>query len=457
MKATGATKEWAGRVFGGAQCGDRRLNDRLVSVAAAAASCPAGTVTAVIVPGAEREGAFRLLENSHVCAQTVSDAMCVSSVCACEDKYVFVAIDGCSLRLTDRVGGREVGGVGAWSQNGRGLQVVSALAVSWDGTPIGLVGQTFWARNKRKEKYRERHSMEMETRYGVELLREVHGRFLEYNPEVTPWFQLDRGYDVWPVLLEAVRNKMLITVRAVYDRIVRQSRNEPKQYLIELAHAAPVLGTYRLQIPARPGRPARLAQMQVQARTVTLELHTSSKHVDYVTINVVLTKECSGDKPLTWMLLTTAPVDCLDDAMTVIAGYTTRWRIEEFHRAWKKGGCNVEDNQLRTHPAIVKWATILAAVAARAIRLTYLAREKPDLSALEELSRDEIDGIIALLQPKGVKKGAKPTLVVAVGWIADLGGFAGKYSGKPPGPTVVARGLQKVEIAADVLKNMRKK
>jgi hypothetical protein len=383
--------------------------------------------------------------------------MCVSSVRACADKYVFVAEDGTSLHLTDRVGGREVGGVGAWSQNGRGLQVLSALAVSWDGTPIGLVGQRFWARKERTTKYRKRHSMEMETRYGMEMLREVHDRFVEHNPEVTPWHQLDRGYDTWPVLLEAERNKMLVTVRSAYNRIVRDNRKAPKQRLHALAHAAPILGTYSLQIPARPKRPARLAKMTVQTCKVTIELHTSSKRVEYITLNVVLTKECTDNKPLTWMLLTTAPVHCLDDAMTVIEGYKARWRIEEFHRAWKKGVCNVENNQLRGRQAIVKWATILAAVAARAIRLTYLAREKPEMSALEEFSRDEIDGIIALLQPKGVKKGAKPTLLVAVGWIADLGGFAGKYSRKPPGPTVVARGLQKVEVAANVLKNMRKK
>jgi hypothetical protein len=196
--------------------------------------------------------------------------------------------------------------------------------------------------------------------------------------------------------------------------------------------------------------------MQVQACKATVELRTTTSHVEYVTMNVVLTKELANQKPLDWMLLTTEPVETFEDAMTVIGSYSTRWRIEQFHRAWKSGVCRVEDTQLRGSQAIVKWATILGAVAARATRLTYLAREQPDRPALEEFSRHEIDAIIALREPKAVKRGAKPTLAEAVRWIADLGGYTGKSSGGPPGPTVIGRGLLQVVAAARAIKNMTK-
>ena len=148
-------------------------------------------------------------------------------------------------------------------------------------------------------------------------------------------------------------------------------------------------------------------------------------------------------------------MDSFDDARAVIDGYASRWKIEDFHRAWKSGICNVEDSQLRSRDGILKWATILATVAARAIRLTYLAREKPETPATDELSRDEIDAAIALLMPKGIKLGAEPTLVQAVRWIADLGGYTGKSSGGPPGPTVISRGLQQVETLARGIRNLR--
>src|SRR5678815_5278638 len=99
---------------------------------------------------------------------------------------------------------------------------------------------------------------------------------------------------------------------------------------------------------------------------------------------------------LRWTLITNARVQTLHEAITVVNGYTTRWRIEEFHRAWKRGVCHVEDTQLRSRQAIIKWATILGAVAVRATRLAYLAREKPDLPASEEFSPAEIAAAVLL-------------------------------------------------------------
>ena len=38
-----------------------------------------------------------------------------------------------------------------------------------------------------------------------------------------------------------------------------------------------------------------------------------------------------------WLLLTSEPVESLAQALRVIDIYTHRWRIEEFHKAWKTG------------------------------------------------------------------------------------------------------------------------
>lgn len=454
MKTT--AQAWAYEEFGDARLGDARRVSRLLRVAAAAAAGPAGTVTAVVHTSAEREGAFRLLESKRVASSEIARATQGAAVQRCNEyAWVYVALDGSSLSLTDRVGGRDVGAVGAWRQGARGLIVASALAVSPDGTPLGICGQRWWARTSRAPARRHaQHSMSGETRHGAELLEEVRTRFVEQGG-AEPWFQLDRGYDAWAVLLAARDPQLRITVRAAHNRCVRAHRKAPRQYLFSLARRAPVLGTYALEVPARGEEPPRIAQMVVRARVVCLELRTGRKRRDYVTMYVVSAKEQRKRNPLHWTLLTTVAVESFDQARAVLDGYGARWRIEEFHRAWKRGVCNVEDTQLRSREAILKWATILCAVAARATRLTYLAREKPSTPAIEELSREEIDATVALLRPKGIKLGAEPTLAQAVRWIADLGGYTGKSSGGPPGPTVLARGLAKVEILAKGLRNLR--
>jgi len=453
---TTAARAWAYEEFGEAELGDRRRVSRLISLATAAALSPAGTVTAVLHTSAEREGAFRLLENEQVRSTAVAQATHNAAVRRCAGHaWVYVPLDGSSLALTDRIGRRDVGGVGPWYRGGRGLIVSSALAVSPDGTPLGICGQRWWARTARADERRKpHHAMQRETQHGVELLGDLQARFAAEAPGVEPWFQLDRGYDAWPVLLAARDRHLRLTVRAAHSRCVRESRRAPREYLFDAAAAAPLLGSYELEVPGRNGARARRATMAVRARKVTLELKSGSKRCDYVSMHVVFVKERRTRQPLHWMLLTTVPVGSLADARAVVDGYAARWRIEEFHRAWKSGVCNVEDTQLRSREAILKWATILSAVAARATRLTYLARERPTTPAIEELSREEIDATVALRRPKGIKLGAHPTLAEAVRWIADLGGYTGKSSGGPPGPTVVARGLAKVEILAEGIRNL---
>jgi hypothetical protein len=342
--------------------------------------------------------------------------------------------------------------------NARGLQVASALAVSPDGTPLGVCGQTFWARTapvQRHRRKRYRSHLDTEMGHAVTLMHDTHALLQVEAPGVTPWFQLDRGYDAKGMILTAHDSNMLMTIRVHENRRVRENKKQPIKYLHRCIDTAPVLGHNFIHVPARNGCAARIAKLEIRARKVTLELRLTRKRSRFVSVYVVSAREMHRKtNPLRWRLMTTYPVASFEDGLRVIQGYTTRWRVEEFHRAWKNGVCRVEDTQLRGRENIIKWATILAAVASRAIRLTYLAREQPDLPAAQEFSRWEIDAAIALLRPKGVKLGAEPTLQQLVEWIAEIGGFAGKYSKRPPGQTVIARGLERVESFAQGLKNL---
>jgi hypothetical protein len=297
--------------------------------------------------------------------------------------------------------------------------------------------------------------MQTETRHGVELLAQVDARMRTHGVE--PWYQLDRGFDSWPILRLACGEKMRLTVRSVGDRRVVDSKGQ-RRLLRDVGRRAPVLGHYELQVPATAMRPARHARMRLRCTTVTVPLTVGRKRREHVRLQLVHAEEVSArPERLVWMLLTTVAVDGFEDALRVVRGYTTRWRIEDFHRAWKQGLCRVEDSQLRTREALIKWATLLGAVAARATRLAHLCRQVADSAkATDEFSRDEIDAIIALREPKGLRPGANPSLKQAIGWVADLGGYTGKSSGGPPGATVIGRGLADVDVLVKGLENLRR-
>ncbi|WP_338046665.1 transposase [Polyangium spumosum] len=154
--------------------------------------------------------------------------------------------------------------------------------------------------------------------------------------------------------------------------------------------------------------------------------------------------------------MTNHPITTLEDACLVVFGYTQRWRIEEFHRTWKQGGCNVEATQLQTSEHVKRWATLLAAVAMRIERLKYLSRNQPDLPATEELSRYEIDALILKRRKRknpGIPDGIL-TIGIATQWIAELGGYTGKSSGGPPGSITIGRGLERLAPVAETLQQL---
>ena len=47
------------------------------------------------------------------------------------------------------------------------------------------------------------------------------------------------------------------------------------------------------------------------------------------------------------------------------------------------------------------------------------------------------------------------TMVKAIRWIADLGGYVGNRGSGPPGATTIARGLERVDFAAALLLKLK--
>ena len=85
----------------------------------------------------------------------------------------------------------------------------------------------------------------------------------------------------------------------------------------------------------------------------------------------------------------------------------------------------------------------------RILRMTYLARTKPEMLADCEFSQPEIDATIVLKRRKTkYKRGQVPTIGEIVRWIAELGGYTGKSSGGRPGALVLTRGLHRIEPLA---------
>lgn len=127
----------------------------------------------------------------------------------------------------------------------------------------------------------------------------------------------------------------------------------------------------------RCGRKAR--RVKLLLRSLTLEIQApagSGTHCGSLTVNAVQVEEIDAPtqvEPLCWVLLTTEPVACAEDARRVAHYYELRWRIGGYHKAWKSG-VSVERQRYQSS---VNLARMLAITAFLAVRLLQL-RESHD-------------------------------------------------------------------------------
>lgn len=458
--------QWSSKVFGTALLGDVRRTERLVEMAAGAARRPSGKVSVVFDRAADREGAYDFLESRHTKPEAIAASVFSATVERARGaKAVFAAIDGSALTLTDSKAQKGFGPVGSSNRPVRGLRVMSAYLVDEDGVPLGLVDQLYWSRPETEKRTRaettaqnrRRQFEDKETHHFVEAAKNAKARLDEAG--VTMWAVIDREGDNRDILVGLQDVRCNFIVRSSWNRRTIDGKDKP--FLKEALEREPVLGTYEVAMPRTGSRPARQSVLEVRAKAVELRFKARSKEkpAARMSLYVIRVREVpkadASSPPLEWILYTNVPVTTAEDARRIVDSYRVRWRIEEFHRTWKKGDCDVEDAQLRSVPAFVKWATILAAVATRVERLKYFARNKAKLPATTELTIHEI---VALKLDRARRTTTRPislpempTIEEATRWIAEMGGWMGLKSSGPPGSTTLARGLERLAMMVDAI------
>lgn len=451
MEWIGANEDWAFEQFSRGELGDRRRCTRAVGMLRRALATPGGRLSVVFRQNAELQGAYDFVQGPVASGALIGSIAAATCAQLEGEDRAYVIVDGTSLTLTDRRNAKGFGSIGRRALPTRGLKVLDALVVSADHVPVGLIELHWWARGKKSglSRYDRRRRGLTETKHWVDTIRLAATRMAAHAASCAPCFVIDREGDNAEILRTLQEGSLNYIVRAAQDRRVVTARGRPDR-LRALMRRQRVIGHQTIDVPAAPGRRARRAILQLRQARVELDLPDRSEGGRFrFTTNVVWVVEQRaphGQRPLDWMLLNSDDVNEVADAERILKGYCARWRIEEFHRTWKSGHCNVEDSQLHKMEHVTRWATLLAAVATRVEQLKHLSRTTPDAPASSIMSELEIEALKAakMRQKKRTEviPERMPTVAEAVRWIADLGGYTGKSSGGPPGSITIGRGLE---------------
>jgi len=396
-----APRSWAREIFSGANLGDRRKTQRLVKIAGSTMESPgASFVSNCRGDLAQIEGTYRWLENDSINYEEVIEAGCRSSARWMDETEgdILAAADTSKLRYSHSVR-EELGPLSHGAKGGTGMRGLLAHSTVFQsaltGETIGLGDQVYWHRedseqgkkHKRKQlSYEQKESFKWE--YSISRVAE---RFVDYLKRIV--FALDRESDIYELLMYLIGNDLRYVVRASWNRKLPES----EQGIFDRISSSPILGKVLLNVPQKGGRQHRKATLEIRACTLTLTSPSRDSSLPPLQLNVVQAKETVAKNPISWTLLTSEPVETLEQVLYVLRCYGLRWKVEDFHKVWKTGGTNVEGLRLQSEGAILRAATVLAFVAVRLSQLRdesdpEVLRERTKMVILSDLTRAETKG-----------------------------------------------------------------
>jgi hypothetical protein len=443
-------ESWARTEMAGVEVWDQRCRHSLERICEQVLARPEESFSAACGPGLRQAGS-RIFGAVQMSGEKMLAGHVEQTARRCrEQAEVVVAQDTTDVNYTTHKGATGLGPING-NPDSRGLLVHTALALTTEGVPVGLLSQESWARDPATfgtaAQRRTRPVAEKESQKWLTSLQRV-ANALPDGPRVV--LVQDREADVFAFLAAPRPAHIELIVRVCQPRRVEVeagSEGGPRTVLAA-ARQAPVVGQLRVQVPRKPGQPEREAVLELAASAVRVKAprrRSADVPAESQALWVVRATELeppAGSKPIEWILLTTLVIDSFAAACRCVHHYALRWRVERFHYTLKQG-CTVERLQFEDAHPLKNALALYSIVAWRLLWLTYTARQQPQAPATDLFPPLELQVLEEATQAPVT------TAREAVRAIAQLGGFPTNPSAKEPGVKVLWRGLRRLEAMVE--------
>jgi len=448
--------QWASRQFGRVQLGDKRINKRVVSFAAAAAAAPEASVPKQCRTWKQAKAAYRLMDNDKVSFGKLQEPHRQLTLAAAGAVRTVLWVSDTTTISIDHPATKGLGPTSSGG-NGSGMLLHSTLGVDVStlgveggaGKPVvlGLGHQQVWAREG--EAVPDPESLKW--KYGIDAVGTA--------PPGVRWVHAgDCESDCWEAIESCVASHSGFALRACQDRLVLEGHagegNQKPVKLFQLLRERPMLGGKHLFIRARPQQAARWAKLAISSCPVTLlapknwsdKPHRKNRPrpgpIRCRAVRVWEVDPPQGQDPVEWVILTDEPADDLESAAKVASWYSCRWLVEEYHKCLKTG-CGIERRQLQEQARLERLLGVLAVVAVRLLQLKHQATLNPEASAESVVPQRYVKTMRARLKLPQRKK-----LTACQFWreTAKMGGFLARKGDGEPGWITLWRGWHELEL-----------
>jgi hypothetical protein len=453
---------WAKEELETADLGDERLDRRAVVLLSALRGRPNLSIPAACGGQAEMKAAYRFFDNDKVTFEKVlAPHIERTRERVGQQAVVLLVQDSTELDLTRPE--QVVAGVGDLDGARQGVVLHEMQAYTTEGTPLGTAwaeivnrteGVSHASAAAKRKKRKQQPIEEKESLRWLTGLRQ--GRALsEQTPQTQCIVIADSEADIYELLVEPRGERPVHwLIRAGQNRAVLEGETDAAQLWREQLLETPRLDAYEVSVRGRRAKTAaedrarkqnRESRVEVRAATLTLRPpHRADRKLPPVTVNVVLVREPNpppGEPPVEWLLVTTLPIDTLEQVRTIVAYYCVRWNIEVFFRTLKSG-CRIEQRRFEDIDRVLPYLAISLIVVWRIQFVCHLGREFPDLDCEVVFESSEWQAVwVAVERKKPPRK--VPRLREMVHQIASLGGYIERRNSEP-GTQTLWIGMQRM-------------
>jgi hypothetical protein len=447
---------WALEEFEQAPLPDRRLNRRAAIIAADFARHPGVPIPQACETRTKTNGAYAFVDNDFVHPQQMLIGHRQASLHRwAQESVVLAPSDTTSLNFSGRPETQGLGDISTKNQSkARGIWLHSTLTFSVNGLPLGLVAARFWVRLPTPEPRRDRHQRPYEEKESArwrESWKACRGALTQL-PTPNLWVNItDMEGDIYEPLAAAQAQpepRVELLVRSRHDRKLKDQEQRLWAHLAQ----RPMAGTHQVRVPRHQKQPARQAQLEIRFSQVLVEAPSRKKGRSPLPLWAVEAREVAapqGIEPILWRLISTIPVNTVDQAIEKVHWYSMRWGMEVFHKILKSV-CHAEEPQLETAQRLERVLMLDMIVAWRIDVLTMMGRQNPDLAASEIFEESEWKALYSYIHRNRLVPAQAPGLGEMMQWIGRLGGFVKCKATPNPGPITLARGLARLNDLAEM-------
>ena len=465
---------WLEEELGDAELGDRRLVNRLITLAKDCWAQPGGSILSCADSDRARvKAAYRFLNNKEVTMEKILKPHYASTVrridawsrdqqeeqgCGHRRPVVLACQDTTTITYRNRPKTTGLGYINDPKDNAKGFLVHDTLVLTPSGLALGLLDVQAWSRDEKdfgKKKQRGGASIEDKESNKWLMSYEAVAAAQRLLPDVELVSVGDRESDVFELfaLAHSRQDHPKLLVRAEHDRNIMMEGKRTK--LWEAVEGTPVRAQSDVYVPRRSGRKgkpaqeAREAMLEVRFAPVSLlppQNNAAARREGPQAAWAVHAKE-RGAPPdveaLEWMLLTTIPISEAAEAKEKIEWYTRRFQIEVYHKVIKSG-CGIEMRQNRRAACLQNALAIDMVVAWRIMYLMALSRTVPDLPCTAVLEDHEWKSLFGFIHKTTEPPAQAPSLNEVIRLAGRLGGYLGRGCDGEPGVKAMWKGLTRL-------------